>query len=273
MNIYESGDSAQSGRMPLTDPVLLVRPDIGALLASPPPGPEGFTLALLAHLRETGQFLSNASDADIPEPETLTWMLMELTSNAVSSALGSVLGRLTGLSRARMLNVFGTSVIWPGEADIWHPSAPEEDILKVEEALGMKSCEWLGLPALDKFESLGLLPGDGWVAVRAAIDRERGSFAVSVVSEHPPLYGDLTTIRQLFSDPDRTRNEVIGLRKTHTDSGGMHHIPSFSGGGGLGLLECMRIAAENDLVLDWKPPEAERGPIVFMLGRNLDNSI
>ncbi|GEM_PF-2328038 len=248
----------------------LVRPDIERLLTAVPAGPEEFTLALLSRMREVAGFVCNFSRDSSREPETLAWMLMELTSNAISSAPGSVLGRLTGLTRDEMLGVFGTSVIWPGDADIRHPTGSEVNLLRVERVLGMKCGEWLDLPALERFTSLELLPGDGWVTVRASVQPEWRSFAVWVSSTHPPLDGDLSLIRRILREPDTSRDEVLDLRKAHTDSDGMYHIPSFSGGGGLGLLECIRLAGENDLELDWRAPGAGGDQMVFILGRNLE---
>jgi len=76
-------------------------------------------------------------------------------------------------------------------------------------------------------------------------------------------------IRRVFSDPTRSRKEVLQLRRAHTDREGMYHIPSFSGGGGLGLLECIRLARENALELDWNPPSDEREGLSFILGKGL----
>lgn len=247
---------------------LLLRPDIAALLTASPPGPEGFTLALLALLRPVAAFACGTPGSS-PEPETLTWMIMELVSNSISSALGSTLGRSTGLSRERMLEVFGTSVIWPGEEAIRSPGGTVKDRRRMSKVLGMEIGEWLDLPALEKFRNLGLLPGKGWVTVQALSDPERMSFSVSVRSSHSPLAGDIKAIRRSLGSPESLKRDVLELRKRHTCSSGMYHIPSFTGGGGMGLLECVRLSAECGLELTWGPPGSDGTGMEFALGRNM----
>lgn len=247
---------------------MLLRPDLTALFTALPPGPEGFTLALLAETRLVAEFVCGATGTGGPGPETLAWMIMELVSNSISSALGSALGRATGLSRERMLQVFGTSVIWPGEEAIRSPGGTEEDERKLEEALGMGIGAWLDLPALEKFRNLGLLPGEGWVTVHALSDPERMSISVSVRSSHLPLAGDMEVIRHILGSPENSKREILELRKRHTCSSGMYHIPSFTGGGGMGLLECARLSAEHGLELTWESPGMDGTGMEFVLGRN-----
>jgi hypothetical protein len=53
--------------------------------------------------------------------DRLTWILIELVMNSLTAPLGKILAVKTGLPMQELLDVFGTSVLWP------HPSPDRID--------------------------------------------------------------------------------------------------------------------------------------------------
>jgi len=247
------------------------RPDIPSLLAAGD-GPEPYTLALLGQLRPLEDWILGSTDAWTPEEAgRVRWIAMELVSNAVASALGSALGAASGLSRAPLLDVLGTSAVWPGPRPLRRPGGSESDRETMGRAIRTNPDAWLDLPLAERFAALGIDPARGWVGLSCLLDPATGSFDLRVTSAMPPLPGDLEEIRCSLRDPDSIRARTAAARGPFLDGDGICHMPSFTGGGGLGLVESARVAAGLGLALDAAPDGDEDGAVTVRLhGRSGD---
>ena len=74
-------------------------------------GPEAFTYAIIDELDPVMEFLNR--HLSISDSDSVKWILLELTANAVAAPVCYLLGRKTGLTREEMLSVMGTSALWP----------------------------------------------------------------------------------------------------------------------------------------------------------------
>jgi len=92
-------------------------------------------LTLLGKLDPVMLFLS--SHIRLTCEDTIKWMLMELTSNAIFAAAGYLLGRRTGLSRKDMLEAIGTSTVWPDLSRRKTPLSSFEPVYSIEKAFGL----------------------------------------------------------------------------------------------------------------------------------------
>jgi hypothetical protein len=232
------------------DITMELRPDIAALLADAD-GPEPYTLALIGQLRPITEMLTDSCPGWSAEDiGTLGWIAMELVSNAIAAAMGSALGHATGIPRRDLLEVLGTSAVWPGPEHLRRPAGSPEAGIAFRLAVGMEPEDWLGMPLAERFQSIGIRAESGWVTVSYSVSPESGELDLLVSSLTPPLEGDLVEIRGRLSDPDACRARISGIRELHRDPEGMLHMPSFTGGGGMGLILCGEKARGLGLTLD-----------------------
>jgi hypothetical protein len=204
-------------------------------------------------LNETLAPVVDEVGADLPagHRETLLWMLMEITLNALNSRLGSALRALSGLSGGRLLDVLGVNVLYPDESVTeMDYSGPEAK--RLAGLLGMDLEEFVRLPLRGKFDALGVPLSPGWVTLETRT-REQGSYAVAIRSLCPLHEEDHREVLKRFEDPDGAREEVLERRKPWGDDQGVYRMPSFTGGGGMGLLECIRMAGECGMELEYEP--------------------
>jgi hypothetical protein len=248
-----------------------LKPDIAALFAVAD-GPEPYTLALIGQLRPLTEVISDSPAWTAEEAGSIGWIAMELVSNAIASALGSALGAATGLPRKNLLKVFGTSAIWPGPEHLWRPEGSGEEFRAVRSTIGMEPADWLRLSVPERFRSLGIEPDAGWVLVSCRIGPEAGDIELAVSSQKPPLEGDLEEIRGRLADPDACRVRISRIREPHGDGGGMYHMPSFTGGGGMGLVACARTAVDLGLTLDLVPSSGNDMQVTLRLHGNKRHS-
>jgi hypothetical protein len=231
-----------------------LKPDIAALLADAD-GPEPYTLALIEQLRPITEMLTGSSPGWSAEDiGTIGWIAMELVSNAIAAALGIALGDATGLPRKDLLEVLGTSAIWPGPENLHRPAGSREAHNAFRLTVGMEPEDWLRLPVAERFRSIGIRPEAGWVTVSCVVNPESGELGLLVSSLKPPLEGDLVEILGRLTDPDSSRVRISAIREPHRDQDGIYHMPSFTGGGGMGLILCGETARGLGLTLDLAPP-------------------
>jgi hypothetical protein len=199
-----------------------------------------------------------------PDLDKLRWILIELVSNSLTAPLGKALGERTGLTRRQLLDAFGTSVLWP------HPSGnriartePSGVRGQLEAAVGSSVGEFLKLPLCEKLKVLGISLSEEWLRVVVRVGEARSDFEILVQSDHGPSDDDHREILKRFEDYAGERNKVIELRKTHEDGNGICPIPSFTGGGGAGLIVCIQAAKDLGLHFDYLFDEAKAGRTIF----------
>ncbi len=227
-------------------------------------GPEAFTYAIINELEPVMEFLNG--HLSISDDESVKWILMELTANAVTAPICYTLGRETGLTRDEMLSAIGTSALWPDLSTRNLSGSSQESVVCIEQVLGISIPEWLSIHLKDRISLLGLTPERNWVQIKVDIDTQQNCFSLSVVSAFPPLKQDVEAIRCRFETPDETTNRIREERTAFEDKDGIYHMPSFTGGGGMGLLACIRLAEKNNLYLDYCVRDNEESGVRFRLG-------
>lgn len=229
-------------------------------------GPEAFTYAIIDELDPVMEFLN--SHLSISDDDSVKWILLELTANAVAAPACYLLGTETGLSREEMLSVIGTSVIWPDTGKCDSSGASQEFVIRMEKVLGVSISQWLSMNLKDRIGLLGLESRNSWVSIIASISTEDARFEIVVQSEYPPLRGDIEEIRCRFESPDETSSRIQKERTPFEDEEGIYHMPSFTGGGGMGLLACIRLAEKKNLYLDYLVQDDTGSGIRFRLGNH-----
>ncbi len=196
----------------------------------------------------------------------LTWILIELVSNSLTAPLGKVLAQKTGLTRQELLEAFGTSVLWP------HPSLDRIDRTvasalrrRLESAIGCSADEFLDLPLCEKSKMLGIPRDEDWLSVVVRFGQRAGGFEILVQSDYGPSEDDHREILSRFKNYEGEKAKVVELRKKHADENGIYHIPSFTGGGGAGLLMCIRTARELGLQFEYLADESSQGRTIFRI--------
>ncbi len=187
---------------------------------------------------------STGSSVDL---EKLRRILMELVSNAVNARLGSRLMKLTGFTRERLLGVFGVNILYPDDSvDRMDYSNP--DARALETALGMPIPLFVRLPLKEKFTALEVDPEDNWVYLDVLCN-DSGSFRVLVGSFDHVCEEDLREILRRFEKLETTKSEILVERAAYEDEMGIFRMPSFTGGGGFGLVWCIEVARNENLYL------------------------
>jgi len=176
---------------------------------------------------------------------------MELTGNAISAPIGYRLGEGTHLPRRELLSAIGTSAVWPDINLRKQCESSMSGVIRIEKLLGCSIDHWLSMILKDRICYLGLDPITNWVSVTVLINSANTEFMITVQSKYPPLEGDIQEILQRFKSPLELCTRVREERSSFEDKEGIYHMPTFTGGGGMGLLECMRIAAEKGLNLSY----------------------
>jgi hypothetical protein len=190
--------------------------------------------------------LIGSADSSV-DLEKLRRILMELVSNAVNARLGNRLMKLTGFTRERLLGVFGVNILYPddtvGRMDYSNP-----DARALETALGMTIPLFVRLTLKEKFTALGVDPEDNWVYLDVLCE-DSGSFWVLVGSSDQVCEGDLREILRRFERLETTKSEIRAERAAYEDERGIFRMPSFTGGGGFGLIWCIEVARNEGLNL------------------------
>ncbi len=227
------------------------------------PHPDEVVRAINEELNPAISFLE--SRAGGRKIDAVRWILMELATNAVNALFSHALIERTGASREELLSVFKANPLW-GDACLKrlesHPVNPMG--ARVEQALGMRLSEFLRLSQAGKFRQAGVFDFPHGITVACRIPGD-GSFEVDVASPVPPSPGDLREVAARFERYEETKALVIERRAGTRDQDGMYWLPSFTGGGGMGLLACIAKAAESGLSFRFMAEEAAAGKTVFRL--------
>ncbi len=184
--------------------------------------------------------------------EKVKWILTEIISNALTAPIGTSVIQQTGLPRNQLLEAFGTSVLWPHPAlDYRSLSGPQHVYHKIESALGHSAADFIRLPLSEKFRLLGIPLSENWIRVIVNCAQETHDLEIIVESDHPPCDEDEAEIMNRFADPALKKAEISSLREKYVDEDGLYHLPSFTGGGGCGLLVCIEASADMRLHFDF----------------------
>lgn len=194
-----------------------------------------------------------SSGAEV-EREVLLWILMEITLNAVNARIGAGLVETTGYVREKLLEVFGVNILYPdSSADSKDSSVPEATV--VAGRLGMDIPRFVKLSLSGKFSALGVITSPGWVTIDTEVSGSPSGFSILVRSEDPIVDEDHEAILWRYRDPVAARREILEKRKPWGDDEGIFRMPSFTGGGGVGLLACITHAGEAGMNLEYVPEE------------------
>lgn len=184
--------------------------------------------------------------------EGLIWVLMELVSNAVNARLGNRLMEFTDLGRNDLLEGIGLNIIYPLEGSSVGVACREIGDL-LTNAMGVTFQVFIGMPLLDKFEVLGIDPDDGWITLIVRIPDSESVFSVTVESDDRVCDDDHAEISRRFNDMDKVTAEIDRLRLSHTCEDGSYRIPTFTGGGGYGLIASIRTCSRLGFTLEYLP--------------------
>jgi len=185
---------------------------------------------------------STGSSVDL---EKLRRILMELVSNAINARLGNRLMKLTGFTREKLLGVFGVNILYPDDAvDRMDYSNPDARSLEI--ALGMPIPLFVKLSLKERFTALGVDPEDNWVYLDVLCG-DSGSFRILVGSSDQVCEEDLREILRRFEKLETTKSEIRVERAAYEDDMGIFRMPSFTGGGGFGLVWCIEVARNEGL--------------------------
>ncbi len=206
-------------------------------------GPEAFTYAIIDELDPVMEFLNR--HLSISDSDSVKWILLELTANAVAAPVCYLLGRKTGLTREEMLSVMETSALWPDLGKRNFSGSSQDSVSRMEKMLGISIPQWLSMKLKDRISLVGLSTENSWVSISLNISTADKLFEIIVQSEYPILDGDVEEIRCRFESPDEISSRVREERTAFEDEEGIYHMPSFTGGGGMGLLACIRLAEKK----------------------------
>ncbi|MCK4806717.1 MAG: hypothetical protein KAT09_03675, partial [Candidatus Aegiribacteria sp.] len=199
--------------------------------------PEAFTFAIIDELDPVMEFLNRHLSTSVDD--CVKWILMELTANAITAPVCYLLGTKTGLTREEMLSAIGTSALWPDYSLRNSSSSSQDSVTRLEDFLGVSIPQWLSMNLRDRFGRLGLTSNSNWVSIAAHISITDKRYEIVVKSEYPLRRGDIEEIRCRFESPDETSSRIQKERALFEDKDGIYHMPSFTGGGGMGLLACV----------------------------------
>jgi hypothetical protein len=240
-------------------------PDISRILDAASGGDaEAFVRAIEAELDPAVEFLKPvAGETDLGG---LRWILMELVANAVLAPMGRAVMTRAGLTRRASLDALGANPVW-GSGTLETPDRdPEEPALvALERGLGCTADEFLALDLPAKFRLLGLLGGESWVQVRVVPPAGPSGFQIEVRSLEPATPDDIEEVRKRFEDFEGTRREIENWRGAFLDEGGVYRAPSFTGGGGVGLLACIGRCRALGLQIEYEVGKNPAGTLKFLV--------
>ena len=173
------------------------------------------------------------------------------------------------LTRGLLLALLGAldvNPVWgPADSETRAYDAADPALQALEEAAGRPIRDYLRLRLVEKFRVFGLQGAPDWVRVRASVREGTKDFEVFVESDGAPAPEDAEEIVRRFLDYEGTLAEVKAQAEAYTDARGRMFRPSFTGGGGMGLLVCIRMCETQGLHLDFLREEEKNNLTVFRL--------
>ncbi len=136
---------------------------------------------------------------------------------------------------------------------------------RVEQRLSMSLERFLSLPQRQKFASVGVFEAPHQILVRCHVAVSTRQVVCDVCSPLPPTDEDLREILVRFQHPEATVHTIQRQRAHRQDADGCYWLPSLTGGGGMGLLACLRKANTADLSLTFLTQAMAKGETVFRL--------
>ncbi len=211
------------------------------------PHPEEVFRAISSELRPVPTFLT-ANHVAQDCTTTLHWICIELVTNAVNALFSHALITKTGLSRNTLLTVFDANPLW-GEVALHHVTVQTSGprMQQIEQRLAMPLERFLTLPQRQKFASVGVFEAPHQIVVRCHVVSSSRHVVCDVRSPLPPTDDDRHEILARFQDPDATAHTIQQQRAYRQDADGCYWLPSLTGGGGMGLVVCLRKAHTADL--------------------------
>jgi len=101
------------------------------------------------------------------------------------------------------------------------------------------------------------------VSIETLIAEDGRGFDVRVANVGKPTAAEREQLEQRFRHYAKTRRHIEALRRKYTDASERIRIPGALGGGGFGILECIRVAREKNLSFEYFVEEAPAGRTVF----------
>jgi hypothetical protein len=229
------------------------------------PHPEEVFRAISSELRPVPTFLA-ANHVAQDCTTRIHWICIELVTNAVNALFSHALIAKTGMSRNTLLSVFAANPLW-GEVAFNHVTAQTSGIRmqQIEQCLSMPLERFLTLPQHQKFASVGVFEAPHQIIVRCGVASATRHVVCDVCSPLPPTDDDLHEILARFHEPDATARTIQRQRAHRQDADGCYWLPSLTGGGGMGLLACLRKAHTANLSLTFLKQGVAKGETVFRL--------
>ena len=113
--------------------------------------------------------------------------------------------------------------------------------------------------------SLGVSP----VCIELLLPEDGQGFEVLVANAGKPTPADRAQLDRRFRRYAETRREIEMERRQYTDPAGRVRIPRTLGGGGLALLECIRMAEEKGWDFEYRVEDAPVKRTVFRLAQEI----
>lgn len=109
------------------------------------------------------------------------------------------------------------------------------------------------------------IPGVPLVSVEIALVQRNRVFEIRAMNIGIPAIADRVQLEERFQHYDETRCRVMEQRGQHTGPSGRVRIPGTLGGGGLALLECIRLARKNGWTLGYATEDVPIARTCFTL--------
>ena len=114
--------------------------------------------------------------------------------------------------------------------------------------------------------------GPNPVSIELILPEDGRGFDVRVGNAGKPTSADCAQLNRRFARYAETRREIEMERRQHTDPSGRVRIPGTLGGGGMALLECIRVAREKGWDFEYRIEEAPVERTVFRVAHSFNNA-
>jgi hypothetical protein len=173
-------------------------------------------------------------------PRAVNPLVMEGIPNGFSAACRWALMQQSGLSYEEVLALKRPD------------TASAEVVRRAEQVVGT-----LGNGHVrEQWRRLGLLdPCPCWVELDP--DEADGNWSVSVCNRGKPCEADVREVQRRMDDPQGARKQIDVLREQYRRPDGRVSIPTTTGGGALGVLHIINMAAKDSLRLEFRSTDGD----------------
>jgi hypothetical protein len=173
-------------------------------------------------------------------PRAVNPLVMEGIPNGLSAAYRWALMQKSGLSYEEVLALKRLD------------TAPADAVRRAEQVVGTLGNRHVR----DQWRRLGLLaPPPCWVEVDA--DDALDTWSVSVCNRGKPCEADVREVQRRMDDPQGARRQIDVLREQYRRPDGRVSIPTTTGGGALGVLHIINMAARDSLRVEFRASNTE----------------